>query len=72
MAGTAALLHGAVHVVGGSDGQEARNGKEVAASRVATQGLQCSSFFVMTDSLLREYDILPRKELHWSPWVARI
>ena len=31
--------------------------------------LQSSSFLVMTYSLLRDYDIQPKNELHWSPWV---
>ena len=35
-----------------------------------TQGLQCSSFLVMTYFLLRDDNILPKTELHWSPWVA--
>ena len=35
-----------------------------------TQGLQCSSFLVMTYFLLRDYDILPKTELHWSPWIV--
>ena len=34
------------------------------------QGLQWSSFLVMTYFLLREYNILPKKELHGSPWVC--
>ena len=34
-----------------------------------TQGLQCSSFLVMTYFLLRDYNLLPKKELHSSPWV---
>ena len=35
-----------------------------------TQGLQCSSFLVMTYFLTRDYNILPKKELLWSPWVG--
>ena len=35
-----------------------------------TQRLQCSSFLVMTYFPLRDYNILPKKELHWSLWVA--
>ena len=35
----------------------------------STQGLSCSSFLVMTYFLSRDYNILPKKELHWSPWV---
>ena len=35
-----------------------------------TQRLQCSSSLVMTYSLLRDYNILPSKELHWSPWTT--
>ena len=35
----------------------------------STQGLQCSSFLVMTYFLLRDYNIQPKTELHWSPWV---
>ena len=34
-----------------------------------TQRLQCSSFLVMTAFLLRDYNILPKRELHWSLWV---
>ena len=37
---------------------------------VGTQGLQCSSFLVMACFLLRDYNILPKKELHSSPWVG--
>ena len=36
----------------------------------STQGLQCSSFLVMTYFLLRGFNILPQRELHWSPWVG--
>ena len=36
---------------------------------VDTQGLQCSSFLVMTYFLLRDYNILPKKELPLSPWI---
>ena len=35
-----------------------------------TQRLQCSSFLVMTYFLLRDYNILPEKELHSSLWVV--
>ena len=35
----------------------------------ATQRLQCSSFLVMTYFLLRDCNILPKKELHSSLWV---
>ena len=35
----------------------------------STQGLQCSSFLVMTYFLLRDYNILPKRELPLSPWV---
>ena len=35
---------------------------------LSTKGLQCSSFLVMTYFLLRDYNILPKKELQWSPW----
>ena len=38
----------------------------------STQGLQCSSFLVMTYSLLRDYNILPKKELPLSPWVITV
>ena len=34
----------------------------------SNQGLQCSSFLVMTYFLLRDYDI-PKKELLLSLWV---
>ena len=34
-----------------------------------TQRLQCSSFLVLTYFLLRDYNILPEKELHSSLWV---
>ena len=34
-----------------------------------TQRLYCSSFLVLTYFLLRDYNVLPEKELHWSPWV---
>ena len=34
-----------------------------------TQGLKCSSFWVMACFLLRDYNILPKKELHWSLWA---
>ena len=34
-----------------------------------TQRLQCSSFLVMTYFLLRDYDILPKKELLLRLWV---
>ena len=27
-------------------------------------------FLVMTYFLLRDYNLLPKKELHWSPWVG--
>ena len=40
--------------------------------RRLTQRLQCSSFLVMACFLLRNYDILPKKELHWSLWVVSI
>ena len=36
---------------------------------IYTQGLQRSSFLVMTHFLIRDYNILPKKELLWSPWV---
>ena len=39
---------------------------------VHTQGLQCSSFLLMTYLLLRDYNILPKKELHLSLWVYHI
>ena len=35
----------------------------------STQRLECSSFLVMTYFLLRDYNILPKKELHSSLWV---
>ena len=35
----------------------------------STQELECSSFLVMTYFLLRDYNVLPKKELLWSPWV---
>ena len=41
-------------------------------SLVAAQKLQCSSLLGMTYLLLRDYNILPKKELHWSLWVAHI
>ena len=34
-----------------------------------TQGLKCSSFLVMTCFLLRDSNMLPKKELHLSPLV---
>ena len=34
-----------------------------------TQRLKWSSFLVMTYFLLGDYNILPKKELHWSLWV---
>ena len=34
---------------------------------VHTQRLQCSFCLVMAHFLLRGYNILPKKELHWSP-----
>ena len=37
---------------------------------VYTQRLQCSSFLVMAYFLLRDYNILPKKELLWSLWVC--
>ena len=46
-----------------------RNSTSKAATDVDldhTQGLQRSSFLVMTHFLLRAYDILPKKELHSS------
>ena len=41
-----------------------------AASRLSTQGLQCSSLLVMTCFLLKGYNMLPKKELLVSPWVG--
>ena len=41
-------------------------GHNVAAT---TQGLKRSSSLVMTCFPLRDYNILPKKELHLSPWV---
>ena len=38
---------------------------------VHTQRLQCSSFLAMTYFLLRDYNILSKKEPHSSPWVYR-
>ena len=35
-----------------------------------TQGLQCSSFLVMTYFLVKDCNILPKKELLCSPWVV--
>ena len=35
-----------------------------------TQRLRCSSFWVMTYFWLRDYNILPKKGLHSSLWVA--
>ena len=35
----------------------------------STQRLECSSFFVMASFLLRDYEILPKKGLHWILWV---
>ena len=37
--------------------------------KVSTQRLQCSSFLVMTYFLLKDYNILAKKELHSSLWV---
>ena len=37
--------------------------------KVPTHRLQSSSFLVMTYFLLRDYNIQPKKELLWSPWV---
>ena len=36
---------------------------------IVTQRLQCSSFSAMTYFLLRDYNILLKKELHLSLWV---
>ena len=35
-----------------------------------TQRLQCSAFLVMTHFLLRDYSILPKRELHSSLWLT--
>ena len=35
------------------------------------QRLQCSSFLVLACFLLRDFNILPKKELHSSLWVGR-
>ena len=43
--------------------------KRIGYICIYTQGLSCSSFLVMTYFLFRDYDILPKKELLWSPWV---
>ena len=40
------------------------------AVRIATEGLQCSSFLVMTYFRFRDDNILPKKELLLSPWVG--
>ena len=40
-------------------------------SIVSTQRLKCSSFFVMNFFLLTDYNILPKRELPLSPWVAQ-
>ena len=37
--------------------------------RIPTQRLQRSSFLVMTDVPLRDYDILLNRELRWSLWA---
>ena len=37
-----------------------------------THRLQCSSVLVMTYFLLREYNVLPRKELYSSLWIQAI
>ena len=37
---------------------------------VTTQRLQSSSFLVMTSFLLKDTNVQPKKELHWSPWVG--
>ena len=34
------------------------------------KGSKCSSFLVMTFVIIRYYNILPKKELLWSPWVG--
>ena len=39
------------------------------AGYIHPQRLQCSSFLVMTYFGLRDYNILPKKELHWRLWV---
>ena len=41
-----------------------------ACSLVFTQRLQSSSVLVTTYLLLRGYNIQPKKEPHWSPWVG--
>ena len=38
----------------------------------ATQRLQWSSFLVLTYFLLRDYNILPQKDLHSSLWVGSL
>ena len=37
-----------------------------------TQRLQCSSFLVMTHLWLRDYNVLPKGELHSSLWVGSL
>ena len=34
---------------------------QMPSTQAGTQGLQCSSFLVMTSFSLRDYDILPKK-----------
>ena len=36
----------------------------------SAQSLYCSSFLDMTHFLLWDYNLLPKEELHWSPWVS--
>ena len=38
---------------------------------LSTLRLQCSSFLVMTYVLLREYNLLPKEELHLSLWAKQ-
>ena len=79
--GTLAALTGSLELEAGHDrarvGAQAREDLTQRRSGLSvsslfgysTQGLQCSSFLVMTYFLLREYNILPKKELPSSPWV---
>ena len=47
-------------------------GAKIAGRKRPTQGLQCSSFLVMSYFLLRDYNIPSKKELHFSPWLGHI
>ena len=39
---------------------------------ILPRGSNVVPFLVMTYFLLRGFNILPKKELHWSPWVETI